>query len=269
MAEKTFSWCAALLSGMLCIAGCAKSAERLQGGAKSPEMQAAISKERIGDMDGAIKLYRETIDKYTDSSLANLQLALLLHEYKKDYVGAIYHYRRYIDTATKRGQRDFEIISNRIEKVEQLLSAYYVRKVATGDPAGGVQLMKNYADLDRLATELKNKNALLVSSNETLLAQTRRLQNKIDRQSLWIKRIQSSPAESAGGNGRIDAVTVRDADGNEKVLQTYEVRQGDSLSLIAEYVYGDRTLWPRIRDANPDKVRKGEQVKAGDVLIIP
>ena len=37
---------------------------------------------------------------------------------------------------------------------------------------------------------------------------------------------------------------------------------------IAEYAYGDRTLWPRIRDANPDKI-KDERVKVGDILIIP
>jgi len=46
------------------------------------------------------------------------------------------------------------------------------------------------------------------------------------------------------------------------------VREGDSLSRIADFVYGDPSLWPRIRDANRDKVNN-ERVRVGDVLVIP
>ena len=51
--------------------------------------------------------------------------------------------------------------------------------------------------------------------------------------------------------------------------RTYEVRAGDTLSRIADFVYGDPTLWPRIRDANREKVRDGERVRVGDILVIP
>ena len=68
------------------LGGCSDSNGGLKAadGDKSKEMQAAIAAERIGDFDEAIRLYNETIDNYKDASLANLQLALLLHEYKKD-----------------------------------------------------------------------------------------------------------------------------------------------------------------------------------------
>ena len=250
--------------------GCSRGDLRSRAGdaGASPEMQAAVSAERLGEYDRAIALYQDTIDAYVSAPLAHLQLALLLHDYRRDYLGAIYHYRRYIETADKSAARDLAIVSNRIEKVGQLLSAQYVRAIADSEDSEGVRIRKSYAELDQKVALLTQKNEALASSNETLRAEIVRLNNKIDNQLLWIRRIQSSPTD--GGNaGKLDSVTVTDTDGREKVLQTYEVRKGDSLSVIAEYVYGDRTLWPRIRDANPDKVKNGDRVKPGDILIIP
>lgn len=259
-----------ILPLFIILGGCSDSNGGLKAadGDKSKEMQAAIAAERIGDFDEAIRLYNETIDNYKDASLANLQLALLLHEYKKDYLGAIFYYRRYIETAKERKVRDFSIVSNRIEKVEQLLSAKYVSDIASSYPSEAVALRKEYNTLDKKVTKLENEKKGLLASNETLRAEIVRLNNKIDQQLLWIKRIQASPDGGISSNGRVGSVTVTDADGNSKVLQTYEVQAGDSLSKIAEYAYGDRTLWPRIRDANPDKI-KDERVKVGDILIIP
>ena len=51
-------------------------------------------------------------------------------------------------------------------------------------------------------------------------------------------------------------------------MQTYEVKSGDTLSRIAEIAYGDAKKWPKIKKANPDKI-KDDRVRPGDVLIIP
>lgn len=258
--------CAALLAGC---DGSGAGPKSSAAAADSREMQDAIAADRVGDYDLAIAKYQETIDTYRSAPLAHLQLAILLHEYRRDYLGALFHYRRYIETADKaKSARDFTIVSNRIEKVGQLLSAQYVRAIAESEDSEGVNIRKSYAELDQKVAILNQKNETLASSNETLRAEIRRLNNKIDNQLLWIKRIQSSPMDGANA-GKLDSVTVTDSDGKEKVLQTYEVRKGDSLSVIAEYVYGDRTMWPRIRDANPDKVKNGDRVKPGDILIIP
>lgn len=254
---------AALLSGCDTAEG-----PKADNAANSPEMRAAIEAERIGNYNEAIRLYQATIDNYRGAALANLQLAILLHEYRKDYLGAIFHYRRYIETAGRGNRNDFSIISNRIEKVEQLLSARYVRAIAESEASGGVQLMKSYAELDQRVSTLKAGNDKLAASNETLRAEIKRLNAKNDSLRLWITRIQNSPTGGTTG-GRMDSVTITDEDGNKKVLQTYEVQKGDSLSVIAEFVYGDRSQWPRIRDANLDKVKNGEIVRPGDVLVIP
>ena len=118
------------------LAGCGGDSDGLKGedAANSSEMKAAISAERLGNYEEAIALYQATIDNYKSAPLAHLQLALLLHEYRRDYLPAIYHYRRYIETASSASARDFSIISNRIEKVEQLLSAKYIRTIAESEP---------------------------------------------------------------------------------------------------------------------------------------
>lgn len=255
----------------LILAGCNKGTLVPKGGsaADSSELKAAIAAERLGNFEEAISLYQETIDSYRSAPLAHLQLALLLHEYRRDYLSAIFHYRRYIETAQGAAARDLAIISNRIEKVEQLLSAKYVRAIAESEASDNVQLMKSYAELDQKVDILSKRNETLVASNETLRAEIARLNNKIDGLRLWIVKIQSSPTDGSSSAGKIDSVTVKDENGNEKVLQTYEVRKGDSLSVIAEYVYGNKSMWPRIRDANPDKIKNGDRVKPGDILIIP
>lgn len=261
----------AIVASMAILAGCgrATSMQKADSATDSPEMKAAISAERLGNYEEAIALYQRTIDSYRSAPLAHLQLALLLHEYRRDYLAAIFHYRRYIETATGAGARDLSMISNRIEKVEQLLSAKYVRAIAESEASDSVQLMKSYAELDQKVDVLAKRNAMLVSSNETLQAEIKRLNGRIDGLLVWIAKIQSSPTDGSASIGRLDSITVKDADGNEKVLQTYEVRKGDSLSVIAENVYGDRTLWPRIRDANLDKIKNGDRVKPGDILVIP
>lgn len=254
--------------GMSIFIGCneqehLKKSEAMQ----SKEMQEAIVAERIGNYPEAIRLYTEVINRYQGASVANLQLAILLHEQKKDYLGAIFHYRNYLATSEKRSVSDFTIVSNRIEKAEQLLAAEYISTIAAGEPSEYVQLMNRYAELDKRVLQEEMVNRHLSSSNETLRAEVTRLNNKVENLLLWIARIQNSP-RAASENSKLSSVVITDDKGAKKTVNTYEVRSGDSLSVIAEYVYGDRTLWPKIRDANPDVV-KNDRVKAGDVLIIP
>lgn len=259
----------ALLAAALFILGCGRSGGLKESGAmKSREWQAANAAERLENYDDAIRYYNATINKYHDVALAHLQLAIILHEKKRDYLGAIINYRRYIETSGNGGQRDFAIISNRIAKAEELLSAEYVRKIAAGESSLGVNSAATIAELNARVAKLEGDKKTLASSNETLRAEVRRLNNKVDSQLVWIKRIQNSPSGGPGAPGKIDSITVTDADGNSKVVQTYEVRPGENLSMIAEYVYGDAKLWPRIRDANTDKI-KDDRVKVGDVLVIP
>jgi hypothetical protein len=49
----------------------------------------------------------------------------------------------------------------------------------------------------------------------------------------------------------------------------YVVRRGDSLSLIASRLYGDRNLWSLIKQANPSLKNRESAIAVGELLFIP
>jgi len=52
-------------------------------------------------------------------------------------------------------------------------------------------------------------------------------------------------------------------------MKTYTVEKGDTLFKIAHKFYGDGKLWPRIFDANKDKIKSSDKLVVGTVLKIP
>lgn len=61
--------------------------------------------------------------------------------------------------------------------------------------------------------------------------------------------------------GRVTGGTTRGA--------VYKVVAGDTLSSIAEKLYGDREAWRRIFEANRAQLRDPDQLKAGMLLRLP
>jgi nucleoid-associated protein YgaU len=53
------------------------------------------------------------------------------------------------------------------------------------------------------------------------------------------------------------------------VGERYTVVRGDSLSSIAERLYGDRFAWPRLFDANRQQISNPNLLFAGQVLAVP
>ena len=51
--------------------------------------------------------------------------------------------------------------------------------------------------------------------------------------------------------------------------KVYEVKPGDSLSKIAKHYYGNANAWPKIFDANKDKLKNPDLIHPGQVLKIP
>ncbi|MDA0989501.1 MAG: tetratricopeptide repeat protein, partial [Verrucomicrobia bacterium] len=83
---------------VLAMAGCSRGVAWLdQRDQDLPLMQRAAARAAEGDVESAIRLYTKALDQDPDSARAHLDMALLQHDYKKDYVGAIYHYERYLE----------------------------------------------------------------------------------------------------------------------------------------------------------------------------
>lgn len=50
---------------------------------------------------------------------------------------------------------------------------------------------------------------------------------------------------------------------------THTVSRGDTLSAIAQHYYGKASLWPKIYDANRDKIKNPNLIYPGQVFVIP
>ena len=257
------------------LAGCSPDGKKAENIEQSAEMKAALAAERLGEFDKALNLYAEAAAAYPKSALPYLQMALIFHEKKKDYIGAVYNYQRYIALASaSRDGSNMSVVSNRVRIAGQLLAAQYVSTVSAGNANANVEVMNNIAALNKKVSELEKQKKTLASSNEVLRTEIITLNNRVTRQSLLIDRMKNS-SDGGGSGGRAPSLagivrdeTITNEDGTKTTVQTYEVKTGDTLSKIAGIAYGDASKWPRIQRANPDKV-KNERVKPGDILIIP
>ena len=256
----------------LFVCGCGGGAGKVAP-EQSHAMREALAAERLGNFGEALGHYDEVIAQYPRYALPYLQIAIILHEKKKDYIGAIYNYERYTLLAEPgRDGGNIVIVSNRIAKARQLLNAQCAKAIAAGSANDNVSIMGTIADLNSKVTALENEKRVLASSNEVLRTEIVALNNRITRQTLLLNRMKNSSDGGSARSGSLAGIvqyqTLSNEDGTTTSVQTYEVRSGDTLSKIAEIAYGDASKWPRIKKANPDKI-KDDRVRPGDVLIIP
>lgn len=83
-------------------------------------------------------------------------------------------------------------------------------------------------------------------------------------------RIASSPFSEGSGNNaaqQIEEALVPAA--QETPIRTHPVKSGDTLSGLAKSYYGNAALFPQIFNANRDKLSNPDQIRVGQVLVIP
>ena len=267
MKRTPFLFFLCLLSALAPIA-CRRSVADIESGEhQHPTLRQARACEQAGDFGRALALYNEVLFQSPGAASAHLQAALIYHDQVKDYIEAIHHYRRYLALRPKTEKQ--AMIAGRIQKAEQLLAMQSARKLSTSDPGGQVALLQQIDKLNASLGRAEAEKTRLTETNAVLARQIADLNGRIRRLERWVDRLQTTPETDDGAPRRRLLTQADGAAAGATASRTYEVRDGDSLSRIADFVYGDPTLWPRIRDANRDKLRNGERVRVGDILIIP
>ena len=202
---------------------------------KSTLIQRAQMKEKEGDIDAAIVLYIDALERNPDLARAHLDAALLLHGHAKDYVGAIYHYSRYLSMRPESEKRS--LIEHRI-------------RLASQDFAGGVlENGRLHVGTGESVADLKNSILALERENDQLKKQVAEQAQRLG--------VQAGRAAEEAAN--VENSTVR----------KYRVQKGDSLPKLSIRFYGDASRWPRIYFANKDKIDKPGVLPAGILLTIP
>ena len=126
-------WIGMALGAALAIglSGCGDSAGRLDRLEEdTPQIRKALERKRLGDEDGAIELYRKALDKDPTLARAHLELGFLLDHPTRDYVLAIYHYRRYLEI--RPGTDKKEMLEDRIRMAKLALAASLTPTTSSG-----------------------------------------------------------------------------------------------------------------------------------------
>jgi nucleoid-associated protein YgaU len=145
------------------LAGCGKvriaADERNERG--SALYRKAFAAEQAGDLKEAVRLFNKVLVEEPRSFSAHFQLATLLQDHEEDYLGAIYHYKRYL--ALRPESEKGTLASERIRVAEQMLAPQLLKKV--GDSVKGISqahLLKESERLNRAITTLEGEKSVLL-----------------------------------------------------------------------------------------------------------
>jgi hypothetical protein len=261
-------WVAGVATVGAMLAGCGGSAASLDRKDRSdPLMRRAEARAKEGDTESAIRLYVAAIDSNPKLALAHLQLALLYHDQRKDYVLAIYHYRRYHQL---RGDTEkSQMIKDRIRMAGQMFAASLNR----GDSRSmeKMELEKENADLKKMVERANADMEALRQKYEKLVAAVRLQMDKSD--AIGVPKAPVPDALPGGATVLPEAVRIPTepvpAPAARRQVRTYRVQSGDSLISIAGQVYGDSSRWQQIHVANRRLLGTSASLKVGQVLVIP
>jgi hypothetical protein len=235
-----------------------------------PLVKRAQARVKEGDVKSAVRLYLAALDNDPSLARAHLDLALLYHDTEKDYVRAIYHYRRYQEL---RGSTEkMQMIEDRIRVAGQQFAATMQRPDAH---------TQDKAELEQENQSLKMNIDRLNSEMEALREKYQQLVAAVRQQRTSTVPGDSSPAVLPGrevvlpetGSGRRAAEFSpgpdRGGTSTAGTVKTYRVRHGDTLSSIAAECYNDRSQWPKILAANRRLLGDSATLKVGQLIVIP
>jgi len=234
-----------LLALAVACAGCTKRAQTAdESETDHPVMKRAMEKLRAGDEAGAIAVYRLLVDKEPAMARAHLALALLLDKPGGDYVAAIYHYRRYLDL--RPDTEKAEMIKGRIRAAQLSF---------IGQEVGASNLTDRIAGLER-------ENAALKVRAANLETQARYLRASLERSRA---RLAQTAVRAEDALERMEAPTP----GLQPAVRTVKVQKGDTLGKVAARAYGDAHRWKEILEANRPLLKRPEDVRPGQELVLP
>lgn len=287
-----------MLATLLALTGCNR-VSRQDAREQNHEMVAqAYDLIEEGEFRAAGRLLREVVETHPSMARPHLDLAMILHDHRRDYFGAVHHYRRYL--SLRPGTEKEAMILERKEQAMASFVTSYVRALpedmvtsylqdfgltgkvhvvsSASDEDATAALRQELeavesevAERDQLIAALEQERDTLASRLESRDEDVRELEDEIAtlRESLQrLEEEQVSMREAVPDRAVADEVAIAAAE-EDALLRTYEVRPNDSLSGIAERVYGDATKWRVIQQANREVLGDSDILRIGQVLVIP
>jgi len=211
--------------------------------------QLQLGADRLASRDfrGAVAAYEESLDGTPKTAEAHFRLALIYYDHLQDPVGAIHHFRRYLEVAGDGGAFAKQARAN-ITRAELNLSAGL---------SGGTLVSRGEA------TRIRSENLQLKQQLAIAKATTPGPPKP------GAKGTAAEASEVATGQ-RAATAAVKDAERKAKVeTRTYKVQPGDTLQGISRKLYQTPNRAADILDANLNALPDESKLRAGMTLIIP
>ncbi len=142
--------------------GCKRDsvAEREQHERSDALFAEAMAAEARGDTRGAETLYRQLLARDAAMASAHLNIAILLHDVRKDYIEAIYHYRTYLALQPK--SEKSAMVNERIASAKGLLATQLAAEIIAREQA---VLMRERDSQEKQLALLEQKYSALQEEN--------------------------------------------------------------------------------------------------------
>jgi tetratricopeptide (TPR) repeat protein len=261
---------------LLLVAGC-DGGDRLALGTESsdPHYRQGDQLKRQGRYQEALTAYLKVIEKrHDDAPESHLEAGLIYHQYIKDPIYAIYHFRKYLELGPKPAQAD--LVRQRVDAA--------MRDFARSLPAQPLESQAARLELMGQIDELKKEN-LLLKEEITRLHQGGMLSSRGPdtpalpaAESAPPRQIKRSPLFNPPASARAPEVVIAPATSQPPTPppkpaptagRRHVVSQGETLYKIAQFYYGSGSKWPQILEANRDVLKNESAVRAGMELKIP
>jgi tetratricopeptide (TPR) repeat protein len=230
-----------ILAVVAVAAGCRQPtlAERDELERNDPAIQAAWAASQTGSLEVAEAHYDAIIIKRPDLARAHLDQAMLLMTADEKPLKAIYHFMRYLELRPDTERK--ELIGRNV----RLLTAMLTSKVTRSR-----------------ISQLEQQVAILQVENQALRLGVQPAPLRPASPGTVLPALVVPPLS-------VPAPAVGPAPAPPARPRTYTVQSGDSLTRIAQKLYGDGAKGDRIYQANRGKLKSMNALKEGQVLVIP
>ena len=183
-----------LMLGAAVMAGCDRNqvAEQERRERADALFAEALAAEAQGNISAAEALYEQLLQRDASLALAHLNLAMLQHDSRKEYIEAIHHYRMYLALQPK--SEKAPLVQERLAAARTLLAAQLAaERIAIESRAVA-------AERDELRTKLSAADKRVAEANKALDARTKEmeeLKRQVARLTTLVETLKSSEEEAA------------------------------------------------------------------------
>lgn len=271
--------------------------------------RSAMADYSAGRLDKAVEGLQKVLKASPGNTSARFQLACLLQDVRKDYLGAICNYREFLLLADDADKA--KLARSRLERCEALYAPELAKRMKISDGTALSEENERYrAERESMTKQLNDLKARLERAEsrcETYAKENERLRKmmggagspeapsqpqKISEQSLLdedeeVDRVKFSadvknlliegesesratPFQTAPAPAPAQAAPAAPQEPpHEERPATYVVAEGDTLHRLAIRFYGRRSAWKLIRDANRTQISTDGRIRAGMTIKLP